>query len=82
MNDAITNMNFEDAMRELETIVKKLESGDESLDNAIASYERGVALKKFCEKKLKDAQMKIEQISISDDGEINLSNFGNIAKEE
>jgi len=65
---AIETMSFEDAMGELETIVRSLESGSAPLEDSITSYERGVALKKHCESKLRAAQEKIEKITISEDG--------------
>lgn len=65
---AIDTMSFEDAMGELETIVKSLESGSAPLEESITHYERGVALKKHCESKLRAAQEKIEKITISEDG--------------
>lgn len=60
--------NFEQAMAELETIVRKLESGQDSLENSIALYERGTQLKKYCEKQLEDAQMKIEKLTFDGEG--------------
>lgn len=70
MSDAkpIETMTFEDAMVELETIVKSLESGSAPLEESITHYERGVALKKHCENKLRVAQEKIEKITISENG--------------
>jgi exodeoxyribonuclease VII small subunit len=65
---AIDTLSFEDAMSELEKIVRQLESGTGDLKTSIDSYERGIALKKLCEARLKDAQMKIEKISLSADG--------------
>ena len=62
------DMSFEDAMAELETIVGSLESGKAPLDDSIKAYERGIALKQHCEKKLKAAQEKIEKITIGPDG--------------
>ncbi len=53
---------FESAMRELEEIVHELETGDTGLEAAIAAYERGVRLKKFCEDKLKQAELRVEKI--------------------
>lgn len=68
--EKLDKLSFEDALGELEEIVRDLESGKAPLDKSIASYERGVALKKHCEKKLKEAQTKIEKISLKDDGSI------------
>lgn len=61
-------LSFEEALAELESIVGNLESGKAPLESSIQSYERGIALKKHCEQKLKDAQEKIEKISIGSDG--------------
>ena len=64
----ISKMGFEDALKELEQIVRALESGDAKLDDAISSYERGAALKKHCEAKLTEAKNRVERISFSSDG--------------
>jgi len=68
---AVEKLSFEDALEELETIVRKLEAGEAPLEDSIAAYERGTALKRHCEDKLREAQIKIEKISISDDNTIN-----------
>lgn len=57
------NISFEDAIVELETIIKKLEEGKMPLEEAVKAFEQGNKLKKICEKKLKDAQLKIEMLS-------------------
>lgn len=67
---AVETLSFEDALVELENIVRSLESGDAPLDSSIAAYERGVKLKTHCENKLRDAQAKIEKISVQADGTI------------
>lgn len=64
----ISRLGFEEALKELEQIVRALESGEAKLDDAIASYERGAALKKHCESKLTEAKSRIERISFSNDG--------------
>ena len=61
-------ISFEDALRELEAIVTSLERGDVSLDDAIAAFERGTALKAHCQKRLDEARMKVEQIKLPADG--------------
>ena len=66
----IAKMSFEDALKELETIVRGLESGSGQLDAAIDAYERGAALKKHCEAKLREAQAKIEKITIEAGGNV------------
>lgn len=62
--DDIKAMSFEAALVELETIVKKLESGQAPLAESIAIYERGEALKGHCEALLKAAEMRIEKITL------------------
>ena len=62
--DDIKQMSFEAALRELETIVDKLESGQAPLAESIAIYERGEALKAHCEALLKAAEMRIEKITL------------------
>ena len=61
-------MTFEDALRELEGIVTSLERGQVSLDEAISSYERGIALKRHCETRLREAQERVDRISLAPDG--------------
>ena len=70
------NLSFEEALSELEKIVRQLESGGADLKSSIDSYERGMMLKKLCESKLKEAQAKIEKITISGDGKVTTENFG------
>ncbi|MBM3573630.1 MAG: exodeoxyribonuclease VII small subunit, partial [Alphaproteobacteria bacterium] len=61
---------FEDALKELETIVKQLETGKGSLDEAIHAYERGTLLKRHCEAKLKEAQERVDRIVAAVDGSV------------
>lgn len=68
-------MSFEQALTELENIVKSLESGDIQLEDSIKAYERGAALKTHCESKLKAAQLKIEKISVTPDGKVETQPF-------
>lgn len=72
---AIENLSFEDALTELEKIVRQLESGSADLKSSIDSYERGMALKKLCETKLKEAQTRIEKITVSADGKASTENI-------
>ena len=60
----IEKMSFEKAMAELETIVSDLENGSIELEESIEKYQRGIQLKKHCDQKLKEANMKIDQIEI------------------
>lgn len=64
----VNTLSFEDALSELEQIVQQMETGQTSLDKSVKAYERGVALKNLCEKRLKDAQMKIEKLTLNSDG--------------
>jgi exodeoxyribonuclease VII small subunit len=66
----IAGMSFEDALAELEQIVRRLEAGQVKLDEAILSYERGAQLKQHCERKLNEAQQRVERIVIGADGAI------------
>jgi exodeoxyribonuclease VII small subunit len=58
----IEQMSFEAALRELETIVGRLEQGEVDLEDSIALYERGQGLKAHCEQKLKSAESRLEKI--------------------
>ncbi|MDP9137468.1 MAG: exodeoxyribonuclease VII small subunit [Pseudomonadota bacterium] len=64
----IAKMNFETALSELETIVKKLEDGKIGLEDSIAVYERGEKLKDHCEKMLTNAEARIAKITLRADG--------------
>ncbi len=66
----VEKMSFEEALAELETIVRQLEQGDVELEKSIAIYERGAALKKHCEGRLKAAELKVEQIVQGKDGSV------------
>ena len=67
---SIESMSFEDSLKELEAIVRRLEEGKTNLEDAMGAYERGAALRAHCEKKLKDARLRIEQIVVGADGKI------------
>lgn len=64
----VAEMSFEDAMQELEQVVGQLERGDVPLEASIKLYERGAALKKRCEKKLKEAEEKVASITLDGEG--------------
>lgn len=69
-NKTITDMSFEEAIRELELVVRHLEEGRQPLEEAMSSYERGAALKERCEDLLKEARLKLEKIVQSSSGEL------------
>lgn len=64
----IKDMSFERALKELETIVSRLERGDVELEESIAIYERGEALKEQCDRLLKQAEAKVEKLTLAADG--------------
>ena len=72
---AIDELSFEQALKELETIVKALESGASDLERSIADYTRGTELKDHCLKKLADAKMKVEKIALDASGNPTLTPF-------
>jgi exodeoxyribonuclease VII small subunit len=68
----IAAMSFEEALAELEQIVRRLEGGQVKLDEAIQSYERGAQLKRHCETKLNEAQQRVDRIVIGPERAINV----------
>jgi exodeoxyribonuclease VII small subunit len=66
----IAAMSFEDALAELEQIVRRLEAGQVRLDEAIQCYERGAQLKRHCERKLNEAQQRVDRIVIGPEGAV------------
>jgi exodeoxyribonuclease VII small subunit len=64
----IAAMSFEQALKQLEEIVQRLEKGQVELEDSIAIYERGTALKAHCEAKLRDAEARIEKIVVGPGG--------------
>ena len=62
LDKKIDDLSYEDAFDRLQKITELLENGNVSLDNSIKYYEQGILLKNFCEKKLKDAEMKIKNV--------------------
>lgn len=65
----IEKLSFEDAMRELDATVGKLESGEATLEESIALYERGAQLRSYCERRLRDAEERVEKITLSANGQ-------------
>ncbi len=70
---AISDMSFEQALAQLDAIVRRLESGDVELDAAVGAFEQGVQLKRHCETKLAEARERVEQITKAPDGSIGTS---------
>ncbi len=68
MSDTLTQLSFEDALAELEKIVRGLEGGQQKLEDAILCYERGAALRRHCEAKLAQAEARVQAIVERADG--------------
>jgi exodeoxyribonuclease VII small subunit len=67
-SEDVAQMSFEVALAELEGIVQELERGELELDAAISAYERGTRLRLHCEQKLKEARLRVERITLGEDG--------------
>jgi len=65
----VDGMTFEEALSELEGVVTRLERGDVALDESIALYERGAALRARCQAKLAEAEEKVSRITLGDGGQ-------------
>ncbi len=72
MPDALASLSFEDALAELERIVRGLEGGQQKLEDAITAYERGTALRRHCEAKLAEAEARVQTIVAQADGALAL----------
>ena len=67
-HDDVTKMSFERSLKELESIVGRLERGDVELEESIAIYERGEVLRAHCDKLLKLAEAKVEKLTFDQSG--------------
>lgn len=70
IDEELKNLSFEEAMQELETVVRNLETGKVKLEEAVLAYEKGMALKSICEEKLKTAKSKIDLLVIGQNNQI------------
>ena len=66
---------FESALKRLEEIVQALEEGETPLDEAMALYEEGLELSRFCSEKLKATELRLKKLSKSIDGQFQLTDF-------
>ncbi len=64
----VASLSFEEALKQLEDIVRSLESGQQPLEESIKLYEQGVALRKHCQKSLDAAKMKFEKLTSDSNG--------------
>ena len=67
-NSDLSDIDFEQAYKELETLVERMERGDQSLENSLTDFERGVALMKHCHGVLKNAEQKVELLVKDNEG--------------
>jgi exodeoxyribonuclease VII small subunit len=70
--DDVASLSFEDALAELERIVRGLEGGQQKLEEAIGAYERGSRLRRHCEAKLAQAEQRVQAIVAAGDGALSL----------
>ncbi|MDG6095498.1 exodeoxyribonuclease VII small subunit [Acetobacter sp. AN02] len=75
MNSDITALSFEEALHELERIVRSMEVGQLKLEDAITAYERGSVLRQHCEKKLREAEERVQLIVKKNDGSAGVANL-------
>lgn len=75
MENDIIKLSFEEALKELESLKTKMESGNIPLDDALTLFERGNSLKSHCESILAKAKMKVEKIIDNKDGSIDVTAF-------
>jgi len=79
MSDSISGLSFEDAMAELDRIVRSLEGGQQKLEDAITCYERGTLLRRHCEAKLAEAEARVQAIVQHADGSLGVKDAGPLA---
>ncbi len=73
---------FEDALEDLENVVEQLESGDLSLENSLATFEKGVRLVTFCNQKLTEVEKKIELLVKERDGKLQLTPLDDLSEKD
>ena len=76
------DIKFEDALSNLEDIVKKLENGELSLEESLVAFEKGIQLSRICSKQLDAAEKKIEILVKGEDGKLETKSFGPESSEE
>ncbi len=70
-------LKFEEAIADLEQVVEQLESGDLSLEDSLAAFEKGVGLVRYCNQKLSEVEKKVELLVKDKQGQLQLQAFGN-----
>jgi exodeoxyribonuclease VII small subunit len=81
-NKNTSEKKFEVALEELEGVVEQLESGDLSLEDSLAAFEKGVGLVKYCNQKLTDVEKKIELLVRDKEGKLQLKALDSMAHDE
>ncbi len=74
-SNEVTEQSFEQVVQELEAIIKRMSSGDQSLETSITEFERGVRLVRECQKMLKDAEQRVEVLTNAKDGQLEIQAF-------
>ena len=74
----VSSKNFESAMEEIEQVVEQIESGELSLEESLAAYEKGVGLVKFCYQKLNEVEKRIEVLVKDKESKLQLKVFENL----
>ena len=77
-----SNKNFESALAELESVVEQLESGDLSLEDSLAVFEKGVGLVKYCNQKLTEVEEKVELLLKDNKGRLQLKRLNSLVGDE
>jgi exodeoxyribonuclease VII small subunit len=80
--DDSLSQKFEVALDELSRVVEQLESGDLSLEDSLAAFEKGVALVKYCNQKLSEVEKKVELLVKEKNGKLQLKPFEGVARED
>ena len=77
-SEDLSKLSFEDALAQLENIVRELESGRIKLDDAVNAYEKAMALKKLCSEQLAAATLQVEKIELNKDGSLSTAPLDNV----
>ena len=77
-----TNKKFETALEDLEQVVEQLDSGELSLEDSLAAFEKGVGLVKFCNEKLDEVEKKVELLVKDKEGNLQLKTFEDSSEDE
>ena len=77
-----THKQFESALEDLEQVVEQLESGELSLEDSLAAFEKGVGLVKYCNQKLNEVEKKIELLVKDKEGKLQLKAFEELPQED